>query len=788
MSNVSFRSNMRSYCRLAAFAGVSVMSLAVAGIAQAQDAEGMTDGEIIVTATRRSESIQDTPISVAVTSGAALDQYGVTSFQDLTRIEPSLVVNNQGVTGNQFIIRGILSDIGATTGFYLDESPLIGGLGVEDNGDGSPGVRLHDVARVEVLKGPQGTLFGSGSMSGTIRVINNKPNLDKIEGGFSTSGATIKSGNPVYEGDAYINVPISPTLAVRAVVWGETGGGYIDHTITTSDGTSSFTKKDVNDRKVYGGRVSALFQPVDDFSLLLSATHQEAKADDTQAWDLGAGAFNSTSPTVEDFSDNYDIVSLTGNYDAGFGSFTAIGTYTNQHTFRAFDSTPTGMGLAGAFGLEPFKTSYANGQKYENYIAEGRFSSKFDGPIQIVTGAYYQRDTTIGHAVAVRADDASGESACYDIPTCTALGLREPGFSAPGVPASDFEYGVDSKRRVKQWAVYGQVDFKPIDKITLTAGIRYFKAKIFNGETTIQDIAGPPDFAVPVPVPSWAANGGITTPYTTQDDHGSEDSPSYAFSALYEATPTLSFFARAASGFRLGGNNGAANLASQSGVPVPRTYKSDKLWSYELGTKIYALDKRVFVDASIYQMDWTNQQLNGTDPSGAFDYTLNGGKSRIRGGELKITYNDPSGLSMGGGVTYTNAKLTRDLDPDVINGGTIGYDGDRLPRIPHWIFAGQVSYDTEVRDNLSVYAQTDFNYRGSSFYSFNDQNFFNPKLKSFFLLGAKIGFRTGPWDLGLFVQNLTNKTAIYGLNANSDGIDTYSAAPRTIGVKLGAKF
>lgn len=745
-------------------------------------------GEIVVTATRRATAIQDTPIAVAVTTGESLQQYDITDVQSLTRLEPALVVNNAGVAGNQFIIRGIVSDIGATTGFYLDEAPLVGGRGSEGLGDGKPGLRLHDVERIEVLKGPQGTLFGSGSMAGTLRIITNRPNFDRVEGGISTSVGFIDGGNEMYEANGFVNVPITSNLAIRAVGWGEWGGGYIDQEITTLDGDSTRRLENINDRELLGGRLSLLFEPTENFSILLSGVKQRIEVDGLQSWNLDAGPYTSTSPTTGYYEDSYELYTATANYEMAAGTISLIGSHGRQDVFNTEDTTPTGLGLAGAFGLEPFKTSLPVTIDFKSYTGELRYSSALAGPFQFVVGAYYEKDELESVTTAVRADDESGVAACYSLAECIAAGRREEGFSSPGVPASDLIYAAENNRTVNQWAVYGQVNYEILDNLTASAGLRFYKAKIHDVGIQIQDIAGPPDFAVPVPVPSWAANGGITTPYVTQDDEAEESSPSYNFSLLYEMTPDVSFFARAASGFRIGGTNDAAGLANQAGIDIPETFESDDLWSYELGMKAYLVGRRLFLDTAVYQMDWSNQQLSATDPSGAFEYTLNAGLTRIRGAELSLRYQAPTGLSFGGGITYTDAKLVRDLEPDVIAAGTIGYKGDRLPRVPRWTFAGQIGYEAEVSSGTTFYTQFDANYRSSSTFSFNDENTFNPKLPGFVLMGARAGVRWGRFDASLFIKNLTNKAAIYGLDASPDGIRAFSPTPRTIGARLQARF
>jgi outer membrane receptor protein involved in Fe transport len=751
------------------------------------DASSGSQTDIIVTATRRDTSVQDTPVAVSVTTGEIVEQYNISDIQSLTRLEPSLIVNNQGASSNQFIIRGIVSDIGYTTGFYLDEAPLLGAAGSESKGDGSPGLRMHDIARVEVLKGPQGTLFGSGSMAGTLRIIANKPDTSAVEGGGGASIATIKGGNTLFKANGFVNLPLSDKVAVRAVGWTENGGGYIDHRISTLDGTSSFTTEDVNDREVWGGRLAVLFEPTPELSILLQGSAQVVKVDDVQYWTEDAGPYTSTSPTVSPSKDEYQLYSATVDYDLGFGTVSLIGSYGQLEATAGLDSTQTGLTLASAFNLQPFKTVLEQAVTYHDWTGEVRFSSAFDGPFQIVTGAYYQSDKAQDILSAVRADDVTGVNPCRTLAQCESMGLRVPGFSAPGVPASDFIYQTIFERRVKQWAVYAQTDFEVTPELTATAGIRYYHAKIADDGLQVQDIAGPPDFAVPVPVPSWAANGLITVPYVIQNDRSTESSPSYNFSLMWEATPHASLFARVASGFRVGGNNNAEQLANQAGIIILGSFESDDLWSYELGTKIYLLGRDLFLDASVYHMDWSNQQVNASDPSGAFEYVVNAGKTRIRGAELRLSYQS-GGVTAGGGVTYTDAKLAADLSPEVLAAGTIGYDGDRLPRVPRWTFAGQAAYEADISSSASAYIQGDVSYRSGSTSSFNDLNAFNTQLPGFLFAGASVGVRTGPFDVSVFAENITNKAGRFGVDPILDGIRIFSPDPRTFGLRVRAGF
>jgi len=768
---------------------MATLALLPAGQAQAQESgeaaassqaavpevEGNSN-EIIVTATRRSQALNDTPVAVGVTSGELLARENISSFQDLTRIQPALVVNNQGTAGNQFIIRGVLSDIGATTGFYVDEVPLIGGGALEESGDGKPGLRLHDVERIEVLKGPQGTLFGAGSLAGTLRIIANKPKTSEIEGGGGLSVGLIDGGHALQKADIYFNLPLSDRIAVRATGWGEFGGGYVDH--YTGRDRQMFLPN-VNDREVLGGRLQLLIEPTDDFSLLASATHQAIKVDGTQAWTLDERPYIATDRSQEPYRDRYTLLSLTGEYDVGVGTITAIGSYGEQYGRMTADSTYTGEFLAGiatnifcpggnpafpgfACPIDPGVLSYVNTQNFHNYTGELRFASRFEGPVQLVVGGYYERDVTRGMATAPRADPLTGAVPCNDIAECTPLNLR-----------TNIPYAIGSRRIVDQWAAYGQVDWEIVPDLTATAGVRYFSADIFNSRQTIQDII-------------TGLVNIVDVPESAVPRRSKDSSPSYALSLLYEVTPDLSLYARAASGFRIGGTNGNVELAEAQGLTIPSDYGSDSLWSYEVGAKAYLLDRKIYSELTVYQMDWSNQQISATDPSGAFDYVVNAGQTRIRGAEFSATYSSDA-LTFGGGIAYTNAKLTRDLPADVVAGGTIGLSGDRMPRIPRWNASAQAEFRFALGTG-EAYLQSSVSHRSSSRYSFNDQNLFYLKLPSYTLVGGAIGWRVGPADFALYVENLTNDGEAAGMSAKPDAVRTYAVTPRTIGARARFQF
>jgi outer membrane receptor protein involved in Fe transport len=257
------RGHLRRAANGVALTSIALPALAISISAHAQDvvssptsANAAAGGEIIVTGTRRADmSIKDTPLAISAFSGETLERNHVTSIADLRNLDPSVNIQSFGAAQTKIVLRGIDSNVGATTALYLDESAVLGGVGGNILGDGKPGIRLHDIDHVEVLKGPQGTLFGTSSMSGTLRVITRKPDLDTWGGSAEIVGASVKSGNAYGEASVTINAPIvKDVLGIRVTGWTEIGGGYIDQTIKGRMRTNN------NDQFVRGVRGQMLFR------------------------------------------------------------------------------------------------------------------------------------------------------------------------------------------------------------------------------------------------------------------------------------------------------------------------------------------------------------------------------------------------------------------------------------------------------------------------------------------------------------------------------------------------
>jgi iron complex outermembrane recepter protein len=752
-----FRPGVRRAAMGALLASIAMPALLAAAPAAAQEATATTvndPDEIVVTGTRRGDaSVKDTALAVSAFSGETLERANVTSLADIASIDPSVNIQSYGAAQTKIVLRGIDSNVGAVSALYLNEAAVLGGIGGNVLGDGKPGIRLHDIDRLEVLKGPQGTLFGTSSMSGTLRVITRKPELDKWSVNGEINLAAVEGGNPYAEASATVNVPIvSDTLGIRVTGWAETGGGFIDQTIR---GT---TFENGNDADVRGARGEAMWRIAPGFTLNLTALHQTIDVGGTQAFEQSRGAYQNISPTVEFYKDKYSLVSLSGDYDLGFGSIIATGSYSKQDVRNSKDSTPTNI----SFGVNAPLNFVAN-VDFEDYNAELRFSSRFDGPVQLVAGLYYENTDSEYETAAIQAPNF--RPACYDYVSCRP-------FVAAGRGRSIYEFGTNTRRTIDQYAAYAQVDWDVLPTVTLTGGIRYFKADIRDIVTNLQTVF--PDFVF----------GRVTVPSVTGDQTGSNEKPSYNAAALWRATPDISLYARAASGFRIGGVNTATSLAQQAGVTFPGTYDPDSLWSYEVGVKGFLANRAIFFDLAGYRVDWSNQQLSAQS-AGAFAYTLNAGKTVSNGIEFTTTVRLPAGFSFNGNVTYVDSTLARDLPAAVVAAGTIGRKGDRVPLSPRWSASAAAEYETPVASDVTGYASARISYKGDSYSSFNRATAFDTYLPAYTLIGAQLGIRGGSgWDIGIYGENLGNEVPYLGVVPSLDGTRIFTARPRTFGLRL----
>lgn len=720
--------------------------------------------EIVVTALKRSTAIQETPIAISAVTGENIANSGVQNIADFAGSVPSLTFVDAGPGSRRVVIRGIQSAGEPTVGVYYDETPVSGAIGsTNDAGRTTPELRLFDVERVEVLRGPQGTLYGSGSMGGTLRVIYNKPTFEDEAAADATTSFT-EDGGTNYEINGVMNVPlVQDVLAARIVGFYRNREGWVDNV--------ERGLKNTNDEESYGGRLLVRLTPTDGLTIDGAAYLQRTDAS-SPSWIVGAGNGRRNSDWLADqpITDDLDLYSLTANWDVGAVTVTGVVSLYERDLTNVTDVTRfignmrnaatcqrlRGNGTACSDAQQAAFNAYVEGfmpsalypqQETKAFTAELRVGSNGNGPFNWTLGSFYSdRDTSVDNP-QVLVDAASGDV------------IRPLQYATRRL--------IDDE--LQQRALFGEVSLDVTERLNLTAGARYFKYE--------KDIVGE------TPIPLDLVGARVTPPTRV----GSEESGwVYKFNGSYKITDDIMVYAEAAEGFRPGGANQVLGLAE-----ALTPYESDGLWNYELGIKTSWLDNRLTFNADVYQIDWDNIQVQGTTPNGAFSFISNAGAARVRGVEAELTARPVEGLLIQANGAYTNAKLTEDQVSNNVNAA--GRKGDRIPYIPRFTAGLSAQYNWPVSNALEGLLRADVNHVGSSYSEFRPSNIYRRKIDSYELVNLRVGVESPEqqWGAYLFVTNLFDDTAI--MTANSSAINVgrtvvFGAQPRTFGVNVRTAF
>jgi len=767
---------------------VAIAALMLPGIAFAQPerpaAEEQLGGEIVVTATRQEVTLSKVPLSVSAFTQEKLDSRGVRDFADVIRQTPGVVFEASNSTTN-ISIRGINSNVGAgTTGVYIDDTPIqIRSLGFSG---GNVYPVIFDLERVEVLRGPQGTLFGAGSQGGTIRFISPQPSTTESSGYARAEFAITEDGGPSYEGGVAVGVPlIEGKLGVRVSGYYRRDGGWVDRVRFEDKGV---VDDDANYQNSYVGKIAFVWEPTPELQITPSLTYQRIYVNDSpETWDnlrstpadpdqpfsdYNKGRFLNGNRVQENGRDSFYLPTLNVQYAFGGVDLTAIGSYFDRkQTFRSdytlFDqSLFTGITLP----LFPDQTgvgTFENTQKITT--GEVRLaSSNADAPISWQIGGFYQK---ANQTSLQQVDDPFlFEYAPFLIP-----------FFPPLIDGR-LIYDQNTRSEDEQYAAFGQINYKPIDQITLTVGLRYGETK-FN----IDSFAQGPVVGAPV------TDGGRQKerPFTPK------------FGASFQVTPSTMVYASASKGFRPGGYNPQVGSSCQAsdlnglGYPTgrPATYNSDSVWSYELGAKTRA--GRFGVQGSVYQIDWNNIQQDVSLGGCGFRFTANLGRARSRGFDLQLDYRLTDDFSVQAEVGYTDAKFL-----DTFFGGPLAVvplvtKGNSIVA-PPWTVSVHGQYDLSLRDHHDAYVRADFDYRsrqtsltpGVDPRNGSDSTLTNPPALN--ALSMRAGYKIDGIDISLFVNNVLDQAVWQGRrardNGNSSIYKSYIVRPRTFGATVAYRF
>ncbi len=753
---------------------------------------------IVVTSNKRAESIQTIGLSVSAISGDDLQAQGAADFDDYAITIPNLAfaATDDGILANRTIsIRGIEGL--NTTGFYIDDVPL----------DESIDPLVLDVERVEVLRGPQGTLYGARGLGGTVRIITKKPDFDVQESRVHAGLSFTEEGGANYVLDGATNIPLSDNAAIRLLGYYAFDEGIFDLNVGPASapgqpgaagapgvlvGDPATQRENVDDKTTYGGQVAFLWEPTNNFSVTAKALAQKTEID---GFPLSDFTFDAAAPpaqitlAADDLVQNrlFDVrefgedewfqLSLTGAYETSFGTFTSSTGYFDRETLEGEDSSEfisfTLLGpILQSAGLPTVPTAVPSPifqtLEFQTFAQEFRFVSDFEGPFQMTTGLFYQE--TDDDEAFIPENIATGFDTAFS--TQVTGGALTSGATGTG----DLIFTSDRNFNVEEIGVYGEFSYDLTDRLSATLGGRYFDTETSFTETQ-----------------SGFAAGGLNA-VNIGPINQSEDGYNFKGLIEYEASDSVYIFASVSEGFRIGGGNG--DLPAALGCPAQaqalgispadaQTFGSDDLTSYELGAKTTWDDGRFILNGSLFHIDFSDIQQRILLTCG-FSFIANIGEAQSRGFELETTLRPTDNLILQGALGYTDAEFTEDV------AGVVS-DGDRLQQIPEWTASASFDYTIpSFIGGFDGYMRGDFAFVGESISRVVDSG--NPRIRpSYEIVNARFGVRNDSYSIGLFVDNLFDEDAVYADNrtlaAEAAGRPRIVRnRPRTIGVDLRTNF
>lgn len=700
--------------------------------------------EIVVTAQKREQRLQDVPVPVSVVSPTELARNNQVRLQDFASTVPGLSVMSLGNGGlTSITIRGVSSGAytPATVAITIDDVPSYSGLASALTAV-RPDLDPSDLARIEVLRGPQGTLYGASSMGGLINYVTLDPSTDSVSGRVEVGASNVRFGDKLgYTARGSVNIPLSGTLAARASAFVRRDPGYIDNVL--------IGKEDVNESRVAGGRVSALWKPLDNVSLKVSALYQHFEGDGQSEVQRPTAGFPATAGLVGFQQSN---IRNTGQYDQDFQSYSAIlkarfgkvdltsisaynhtkffNTRDVSASFGSFSRPVYGVGTVGIY----------NSGYVSRFNQELRASAPIGSAIEWMVGGFYTHEDRLSHQEIPVLDAANGST------------IGSVGYTH--TPNTYIEL-----------AAFTNVTLHITDKLSLQLGGRQSQIKIKQKSPAIVSglIAG-------------GATRSTLRPTTTDDVFTYLVTPQYTFS------PDLMLYARLASGFRSGGGFNPVFLTDPT---VPEAQNADKTKNYEVGIKGSLFDRALSFDLSVYYIDWKDILLTLVTPGG-LSYGTNGSAAKSEGVEFSVQAKPSPGLTVNAWVTYSNAVLTESLGA---SSTAFGPAGSRLPYGTRYSGNLSIKQTFPISDDATGYLGGSASYVGDSVGNFLGTSAPRQVYPDYVRLDLNAGVDYGPWSASIYINNVTDKRALVGGGVGvSPVFGFYYLQPRNIGFTLSRSF
>lgn len=763
-----------SKTRIAGMFGLLLCAPGAIMQAAAQDQSGNLLDEITVTAQKRTETLAEIPMSITVLGGERLEREQILNFEDLVAAVPGFSINGSTHGNTRITLRGInTGGVASTVGVYVDDMPFGSSSGLANAAVVSGDFDTFDLQRIEVLRGPQGTLYGASSLGGVLKYVTNAPSTEAFEARGQASVEDVKGGGLGFAGTGVVNVPVNETFALRGSGFYRSDDGFIDSvgnnpipSLTDPannavDGT--LVDQDMNSLDSYGGRVSALLQPNDRFSARLMVLFQNLEA--------GAPDHVDTDPiTLEPIDDNvqsryheqatdseYRIYSGTLEYDFGFATAQSVTSYsTFEQNFHLDGAANTSLGgipqaqlvtlVFGDPATRPLSSILDQTTGTDKFAQELRLISSENERLEWLVGAYYTNEDSEIDQQIVAVESGT------DTPAA--------GIGTILVAAVESEY--------EEIALFGNATWHVTDRLDLSFGGR----GSWNDQSASQVQEGILFTALGLP------------PQLFDDAKSSESPVTWSVSPRFEFNDDVSVYVRVATGFRPGGPN-----ILPAGAPpgTPTTYDSDQLISYEAGVKAVSPDGRFALDLTGFYLDWDDIQLLAV--INGFGVNANGATAKSKGFEFKASAQLAEGLTLSVNGAYTDAYLTEDTDPVVG-----GLDGDPLSFVPEWSFGVDGEYEWMLLGDKQAYIGGNVGYTGDRPADFNNRAADGSlrEADDYTTLNLRAGVDFGRWYLQVYGRNLTDAegvTDIIGEGSYPNGAVALGLIrPRTFGVAVGASF
>ncbi len=797
--NTRHPDSSRPSLRRSLLATAIVTGLLAPGFAFAQAAGAPNDKgkateleKVTVTAQGREQDILAVPYNISAVSGEAIEEQNILDTAELMRGVAGVAVVDRGARNSSVVsglrIRGLNVDSSAlgdyavsansTVATYVDDTPLFANF------------LLSDIDRVEVLRGPQGTLYGSGALGGAVRFILRKPQLDQFEGRVSVSGSKVKESGSIGNSESFmLNMPVSSVLALRVNGTHNDYPGATDYrnvyTLdsngfpTAPDGVLAPTAEYENHRdadfvRQDYGRAALFLKPSDSFNLTLSYMAQADRFGGRRGTSLGSDGWGTPygdlelgSVQLEPSARHVNLSSLEASFDLGFATLTSS---TSDYNHEG-DITSENTGFYAINGWLGFYYNYPRPmasavRSYGDsaFSQEFRLVSETGEKFDYVLGAYYQNQKRYATQTSV----LKGFKRWWD--------AAFPGIEDAVISDVDFNYRQDE--RFKEKAIYGELTLHATESLQFTGGFRHFN---LDADTSLDQVTS-----------NWASLQSASH----SRGHESQSKTLFKGNMSWWFSPQSQLYATISEGYRRGGTNGTPITGNYAEDPAWQVYKSDTVRNHEIGIK--GSFGRNTYNANVFYVDWKDPQVNSATTNWGFFAVQNAPKASTRGMELELAGSTDSGFAYSLGYTYTEATL--EADAVAVDGAYLyGNKGDTLPGVPKHRFNAAGSYGIAVGQGLLT-LRGDAYYQSSSQNALSLSNKYRRTLSGFPLFNASATWSQGDWDTTLWLKNLFNEEGITGVytaeymgTAPAEGYygnasKALVTLPRTLGVTVSYRF